>query len=677
VATFAAKGIVYGHWRDQLKEVGINTLTDTAAQFGASQIGAGRKVEIEHDLKAGTTDLYNYLSHKISHAALGAATRAAHTKLSGGNRKEVRKAAKGGAIGAASAEMLAEAMMPSAVQRIQTQLETEGLSPSSASYGDRRQELLSAELKNLKACGEIAAVITAQAIGGDLEAAQLAARNALTYNSSQVLRGVALLTGIADAPDFHEEHKQAEEAEKELEEDLRTLEEVQEEQKLLQRGRYRPTQGGDASVTEDVSALLFDVSTRNKRIANEQTIQATNRNMRDLVIQHGEAIRTKNYLAATCSLSGIENSTQLDMVGRAQQALAPSSPPPSILVGETSSSSLMNMTMVGAGTTIASNGLASQAPLSRAMALRMAAITGGEATLGGAAVRGLTFVPKDPRFWVGAVVAAGVGYGGHLGYEYYKETQLTLADRAKAYREDLKQGYNDLLASRGQDWMAQNTPTYTSLANLYTPTTEKGRGIFVDPRINTYSVPTEPMGWVDPGFDTHPGEVKILSTPIPEPSKPILEGFDRASVNIGGILEGFDPAQFGNSPLEGFDRYQGPDMAILTMARNSGESKEISIRCKSLEEARNRALQEIGQIDIGSRELYYGRLGVGKGKIIGFETTSNGTRKVFRWDYDEVKGPHINIEIGKGSNRIKKAFQFPGTETDIAKIIQRLMKDNH
>jgi filamentous hemagglutinin len=190
MASFVGQGVVYGHWGDQLKEAGINTLTDTAAQFDASQIGAGRKGEIEHDLKAGTTDLYNYLSHKISHAALGAATRAAHAKLSGGNRKEVRKAAKGGAIGAASAEMLAEAMMPSAVQRIQTQLETEGLSPSSAAYGDRRQELLSAELKNLTACGEIAAVITAQAIGGDIEAAQLAARNALTYNSSLVFEEI-------------------------------------------------------------------------------------------------------------------------------------------------------------------------------------------------------------------------------------------------------------------------------------------------------------------------------------------------------------------------------------------------------------------------------------------------------------------------------------------------------
>ena len=31
-------------------------------------------------------------------------------------------------------------------------------------------------------------------------------------------------------------------------------------------------------------------------------------------------------------------------------------------------------------------------------------------------------------------------------------------------------------------------------------------------------------------------------------------------------------------------------------------------------------------------------------------------------DFDPVKGPHFNAEVGKGSGRSKHAFTFPGTE---------------
>ncbi|MBW8309454.1 MAG: hypothetical protein K0M45_07465 [Candidatus Paracaedibacteraceae bacterium] len=190
MANFVGQGIVYGNWREQLKDAGINTLTDTAAQFGATQLGAGRKEEIEQDLKFDSTDMFNYLSHKISHAALGAATRAANAKLSGGNSKEVKKAAKGGAVGAASAEMVAEFLMKPALERIKTTLQEEGLTYGTAAYTKGYNKLFQQELEAIKSYGEMAAVITAQACGGDLEAAQLAARNALTYNFSQMMVGI-------------------------------------------------------------------------------------------------------------------------------------------------------------------------------------------------------------------------------------------------------------------------------------------------------------------------------------------------------------------------------------------------------------------------------------------------------------------------------------------------------
>ncbi len=56
MANTVASGIVYGNWREQLKEGGINLVTDTAAHFGAAQIGGKRLKEVEADLEAGKTD---------------------------------------------------------------------------------------------------------------------------------------------------------------------------------------------------------------------------------------------------------------------------------------------------------------------------------------------------------------------------------------------------------------------------------------------------------------------------------------------------------------------------------------------------------------------------------------------------------------------------------------------
>ena len=218
VANCAARGLVYGNWREQAKQFGINTLTDTAAQFGATQLGAGRKEEIEQDLKLDSTDMFNYLSHKISHAALGAATRAAHAKLSGGDSKAIKKAAKGGAVGAASAEMVAEFLMKPALERIQNQLQEEGLTYRTAAYTKAYNQLLNKELDAIKSYGEMAAVITAQACGGDLESAQLAARNALTHNFSQLMMGLK-----PRAPETDMTPEEREEAKRQFKEMLKRL----------------------------------------------------------------------------------------------------------------------------------------------------------------------------------------------------------------------------------------------------------------------------------------------------------------------------------------------------------------------------------------------------------------------------------------------------------------------
>ncbi|WP_038466427.1 hypothetical protein [Candidatus Odyssella acanthamoebae] len=574
LANGAARGLVYGNWRDQLKEAGINFVTDTAAQFGAEQIGVGRKEEIKQDLKAGQIDLYNYLSHKVSHAALGAATRAANAKLSGGNRKEVKKAAKGGAIGAASAEMLAEAMMPSALKRIENRLAKDGLTPGTQAYTKGHQTLLAEELKNLKACGEIAAVITAQAIGGDIEAAQLAARNALTYNSAHVLTGLSIISDTATA-DFFEQYKQAEEdeatcvqAEAELEKALQDWKELKDTDKRLQKGRYQEEQGTTASVTDAVSALLFDVASRDKRVATTQGLQAMGDKVRGLINQYEDSFSNRTQLIERYPLINMKELSRASIVDQAKETLAKYTQPVLGVMSESSNASLQTMAMMGASTLATSRVLAPQASLSGTMAVRAAAIGGGEATLGSAMGRGMARAPKNPIFGGGAVVAGSVGYGVHRVYEYYKETQRASADQATAYREDLRQGYSDIQASRSQNWMSQNAHAYPTgdvpIPGLYNPRTDKGKEKLTDHDISTFDAHAANARWVDLGFDTHTGRVQILSTPLPEPSQPILEGFDQSEI-LKGYLEGYDhiPPTIGIT-LEGFDIYNGPEMNVLT-----------------------------------------------------------------------------------------------------------------
>jgi hypothetical protein len=94
----------------------------------------------------------------------------------------------------------------------------------------------------------------------------------------------------------------------------------------------------------------------------------------------------------------------------------------------------------------------------------------------------------------------------------------------------------------------------------------------------------------------------------------------------------------------------------------------------SFEQARNSALGEIGSIDHSNRKPIVGRLGSGKGKVVGFETQVDGVTKRFRLDYDEKKGIHINVEVGKGANRTKTAYTFPGNKKSFLKLLRKIRK---
>ncbi|MFD2465725.1 polymorphic toxin-type HINT domain-containing protein, partial [Amycolatopsis samaneae] len=102
-------------------------------------------------------------------------------------------------------------------------------------------------------------------------------------------------------------------------------------------------------------------------------------------------------------------------------------------------------------------------------------------------------------------------------------------------------------------------------------------------------------------------------------------------------------------------------------------SKEVPVSTASWENARNKALELMGDIDPATRVPYVGRMEKATstyGKVCGFETRVNGELKRFRLDWDPVKGPHINVTVGKGGTGKKWAIAWPGTQAEFEAILR-------
>ena len=106
----------------------------------------------------------------------------------------------------------------------------------------------------------------------------------------------------------------------------------------------------------------------------------------------------------------------------------------------------------------------------------------------------------------------------------------------------------------------------------------------------------------------------------------------------------------------------------------NNNSKEKIEPHTSYERARNAALEMVGEIDSTNRYPHEGRLGMGKGKLTSFTTEHEGKKKTYRMDYDDNKGPHINVEIDDGKKREKTAFTFPGTKEEAQTITNNIDK---
>ncbi|MFD7320817.1 LamG-like jellyroll fold domain-containing protein [Streptomyces sp. NPDC059875] len=93
-------------------------------------------------------------------------------------------------------------------------------------------------------------------------------------------------------------------------------------------------------------------------------------------------------------------------------------------------------------------------------------------------------------------------------------------------------------------------------------------------------------------------------------------------------------------------------------------TSEVTVDAGSFEQARNRGLEIVGRLDVGSRKTMRGTLEAAVetfGRVTGFRGRSNGDYREFRLDVDDKKGTHINVMTGKKSTVRKYAIRWPGT----------------
>lgn len=140
-----------------------------------------------------------------------------------------------------------------------------------------------------------------------------------------------------------------------------------------------------------------------------------------------------------------------------------------------------------------------------------------------------------------------------------------------------------------------------------------------------------------------------------------LSEFERTVVAAGILLPG---------PAKGLTKALGKKLAVQTVKNNEVILKNV----QTFERARNIALDLTGLNGSNSNPII-GRLktSAGYGKVIGRVSHDNKVR--WRLDYDNEKGPHINVDDfrnGRGSNAIKIVIPFEGNENTYKSLLKHL-----
>ncbi|WP_010300455.1 VENN motif pre-toxin domain-containing protein [Candidatus Odyssella thessalonicensis] len=188
----AATRVAFGEKPENvIKSIGANYIIDVASGTLANQIGDWRKLNIDNGL------ISDYVTHKLLHGILGAASRGTATKLMGGNSGEVKDAALGGAIGGMVAEIVGEGLREQVQNRHAERYLHESEGKSNAEKVALWNVIKEQEQARVRAYGELAATITAKAFGADDEAARVAARNAVDNNWVCLVYAPQVISGCA------------------------------------------------------------------------------------------------------------------------------------------------------------------------------------------------------------------------------------------------------------------------------------------------------------------------------------------------------------------------------------------------------------------------------------------------------------------------------------------------
>ena len=136
------------------------------------------------------------------------------------------------------------------------------------------------------------------------------------------------------------------------------------------------------------------------------------------------------------------------------------------------------------------------------------------------------------------------------------------------------------------------------------------------------------------------------------------------------LLGGYNIYQYAHNSIRWVDPLGlAPKKECSTPKREP----EIIKQAGSFEAARKEALQLIRPLVPGTRQDQIGNLGEGKGKKVGFFGISATKKEYVRYrlDYDPIKGPHINVDVGKGVCGKRYAIKFPGNEKTFITLLKR------
>ncbi|MDV7557586.1 RHS repeat-associated core domain-containing protein, partial [Acinetobacter baumannii] len=141
-----------------------------------------------------------------------------------------------------------------------------------------------------------------------------------------------------------------------------------------------------------------------------------------------------------------------------------------------------------------------------------------------------------------------------------------------------------------------------------------------------------------------------------------------------GLLGGFNVYSYAPNPNNWVDPLGLSPKKYCNVPKREPEIVE---NFRSFEAARTRALQLIGPLVPGTRQEQIGSLGQGKGKKVGFYGISAAKKEYVRYrlDYEPLKGPHINVDVGKGICGKRYAIKFPGNEKTFVTLLKGILND--